>query len=184
MNHATGAGLIARPVDQRSSSLALYHGCSLMTKMFFKILWFCFQFLYFTFCVHVFYAEFIYDYCKCSFSACFLVKYFKVWCIFLMTNMFFTIYQYFLMLIFHLVIHIFISFFQIFYSIYPIVINTNCSGMSKSYHKKQYFDISKIGINKKLLFFNKALKHVSNIKTQARQILSIQVFFAEYKKFI
>ena len=27
MNHASGAGSIARPVDQQSSAMPLYHGC-------------------------------------------------------------------------------------------------------------------------------------------------------------
>ena len=34
MNHAAGAGLIARPVDQQSSVLPLYHGCPLLTSGF------------------------------------------------------------------------------------------------------------------------------------------------------
>ena len=34
MNHAPGAGSIARPVDQRSSTLPLYHGCPLFIPIF------------------------------------------------------------------------------------------------------------------------------------------------------
>ena len=32
MKHALGAGLIARPVDQQSRVLPLYHGCPLLSK--------------------------------------------------------------------------------------------------------------------------------------------------------
>ena len=32
MNHATGAGSIARPVDQLSSVMPLYHGCTKMRQ--------------------------------------------------------------------------------------------------------------------------------------------------------
>ena len=32
MNHASGAGLIARTVDQQSSALPLYYGCPILPK--------------------------------------------------------------------------------------------------------------------------------------------------------
>ena len=39
MNHAPGAGLIARPVDQQSTTLLLYHGCPQFDKLYTGPLW-------------------------------------------------------------------------------------------------------------------------------------------------